>query len=221
MTSNIIYTSTDRTPYTYFIRWNTLGLNYYGRRTANRCHPEELFISYFTSSKVVADIIDEFGMPDIIKIHKIFSDIDSCKIQEERFLKKVNAAGKITWINQTNGDINFDTTGKKLSESHKQKISWKGKKHSAETKLKQSQSAIGHQRCLGKTHSTETKLKMSISATGNKSRTDLPHSTETKLKMSVSAQNKPKILCVHCEKYFDPGNYGKHHGLKCKITRQI
>ena len=63
-----IYTVNDRTPYTYFIRWNDLNLNYYGRRTAKGCHPEEFFISYFTSSKYVKQTIDEFGMPDIIKI---------------------------------------------------------------------------------------------------------------------------------------------------------
>jgi hypothetical protein len=34
-----IYTAIDRTPYTYFIRWNDLNLNYYGRRTAKGCHP--------------------------------------------------------------------------------------------------------------------------------------------------------------------------------------
>jgi hypothetical protein len=114
MSSNNTYTAQDRTPYTYFIRWNDLNLNYYGRRTAKGCHPEEFFITYFTSSRYVDDIISEYGMPDLIKVHKIFSDIHSCKIQEERFLKRVNAAKSLSWLNQTNGDKNFDTTGKVL-----------------------------------------------------------------------------------------------------------
>lgn len=111
MISTNTYIAHDRTPYTYLIRWNQLDLNYYGRRTAKDCHPEEFFISYFTSSKYVSDIIAEYGMPDVIKIHRIFSDVDSCKLQEERFLKRVNAAKSLNWINQTNGDKNFDTTG--------------------------------------------------------------------------------------------------------------
>lgn len=106
-----IYTLQDRTPYTYFIRWNKLNLNYYGRRTAKGCHPEEFFISYFTSSRYVADVIAEYGMPDVIKIHKIFWDIDSCKTQEYQLLEKVNAASNPNWLNKTNGDLNFDTTG--------------------------------------------------------------------------------------------------------------
>lgn len=105
-----IYTTIDRTPYTYFIRWNDLDINYYGRRTAKGCHPEEFFISYFTSSKYVEDVIAEYGMPDIIKIHKIFADIDSCKTQEEKFLKRFNAAKDLRWLNVTNGDKNWDRT---------------------------------------------------------------------------------------------------------------
>lgn len=111
MSSTYIYTAQDRTPYTYFIRWNDLDLNYYGRRTAKGCHPEEFFILYFTSSKFVDDVISEYGMPDIIKIHKIFSNVNSCKLQEERYLKRVNAAKSLNWLNKTNGDKNFDTTG--------------------------------------------------------------------------------------------------------------
>lgn len=122
MTSINTYTIQDRTPYTYLIRWNQLDLNYYGRRTAKDCHPEEFFISYFTSSNYVSDIIAEYGMPDIIKIHKIFSDVDSCKLQEERFLKRVNAAKSLRWINQTNGDKKFDKTGKPNVYSIKSKI---------------------------------------------------------------------------------------------------
>ena len=216
MLSTNTYTAQNRTPYTYFIRWNELNLNYYGRRTAKNCHPEEFFITYFTSSNLVSDIISEYGMPDIIKIHKIFSDIQSCCIQEERFLTRVNAAKSLNWLNQTNGDKKFDTSGKQLSPHHKSKLSWKGKTHSPETKLKQSLSAIGHKRCLGKTHSPETKLKMSIAAKGNKSRTNIPHTNETKLKMSITAINKPKLLCQYCNRYFDPGNFGKYHGSKCK-----
>lgn len=111
MSSNITYTTNDRTPYTYFIRWEKLNLNYYGRRTAKNCHPTEFFISYFTSSKYVKEIISQYGFPDIIKIHKIFSDVKLCCEQEEKFLTRVNAANNPNWINKTNGDKKFNTTG--------------------------------------------------------------------------------------------------------------
>lgn len=109
---NQILSVNDRTPYTYFIRWNDLDLNYYGRRTAKGCQPEEFFISYFTSSKLVEDTIAEYGMPDVIKVHKYFSTIPACRSQEERFLTRVKAARNPRFLNQTNGDSKFDTTGK-------------------------------------------------------------------------------------------------------------
>jgi len=193
MPSNITYTMQDRTPYTYLIGWSKLNLWYYGRRTAKGCNPTDFFVSYFTSSSKVSDIRIKYGNPDVIKIHKTFSDIKSCCLYEEKFLTRVNAAKSEVWLNQTNG-----------------------KKHSEETKLKMSKVAIGHKRCLGKKHSEETKLKMSKASEGNKSRTNLPHTAETKLKMSETAKNKPKIICQYCSKSIDPGNYGKYHGSKCK-----
>jgi hypothetical protein len=48
--------------------------------------------------------------------------------------------------------------GRKLTEEHKAKISWKGRKHSLETRLKMSVSA------KGKTFSDETRAKMSLAA---------------------------------------------------------
>lgn len=120
---NIYANDNDRTPYTYFIRWDDLNVNYYGKRTARGCHPEEFFISYFTSSKYVADTIAEYGMPDTIKVHKIFSDADSCNSQEIRFLKRVNAAKNINWLNKSNGGKNFDTSGIPKTIEQKQKIS--------------------------------------------------------------------------------------------------
>ena len=107
-----IYTSIDRTPYTYLIGWTDLDVWYYGRRTAKGCHPEELFITYFTSSNIVDDVRAEYGEPDVIKVHKYFSTIDACKKQEERFLKRVGAAKNPRFLNLSNGDLKWDGTGK-------------------------------------------------------------------------------------------------------------
>jgi hypothetical protein len=101
----------------------SLDLNYYGRRTAKGCHPEDFFISYFTSSKYVADIIAEHGMPDVIKIHKIFSDVNSCCIHEYKFLSRLNVSSNLSWLNQTNGDLKWNNGGGyKLTEKTKQNM---------------------------------------------------------------------------------------------------
>lgn len=38
---------------------------------------------------------------------------------------------------------------------------------------------------------------------------------ETKRLMSVSNFLRPKIICRHCGRCADPGNYARYHGDKC------
>lgn len=102
---------THRTPYTYLIGWSHLNIWYYGRRTAKHCSPAELWVKYFTSSQPVAAFRKKYGEPDIIKIRKIFNTVSQCILWETRFLSKVNAKHNIMFLNKSNGDNKWDTTG--------------------------------------------------------------------------------------------------------------
>lgn len=114
------HTAGDRTPYCYLIGWTKQNLWYYGRRTAEDCHPSEFWKSYFTSSKQnksnTAQTVDtcrhEYGEPDVIEIRRVFSDIVSCRSWENSLLTRINAAKNPKFLNRTNGDKNYDTTGK-------------------------------------------------------------------------------------------------------------
>lgn len=108
MSSNTIYqhTAGDRTPYTYLIGWSYANLYYYGRRTAKGCHPEDLWNTYFTSSKEVEQLRME-GEPDIVEIRYIFDSVDKCRDMEDRVLKYTNAAKLYNWLNRSNGGRNF------------------------------------------------------------------------------------------------------------------
>lgn len=107
--------TTSNTPYTYLIGWSWLDAWYYGRRTAKDCHPDEFWVTYFTSSDYVAEFIQQHGNPDIIRIHKTFLDSDylvrvnKCREQEKRFLRNVDAVIDSRWLNRDYGDR--DTTG--------------------------------------------------------------------------------------------------------------
>ena|ERR1035437_1954521 len=106
------YTTKDRTPYTYLIGWSKLDKYYYGKRTAKKCHPTDLWVKYFTSSKEVPKMIEIYGDPDVIKIRKVFTSIELCCLWETRFLNKVNAAKNIKFINKHNNPKHFDMTEK-------------------------------------------------------------------------------------------------------------
>jgi len=82
------HTSTDRTPYTYLIGWSSENKWYYGVRYAKGCHPNDLWITYFTSSKIVKKYTEKHGSPNIIQIRKIFKDCNSAFIWEQTVLKK-------------------------------------------------------------------------------------------------------------------------------------
>ena len=61
-------------PYTYLIGWKSLNLWYYGVRISKNCNPSDLWVTYFTSSKYVAETVKTHGDPDVVQIRKIFDN---------------------------------------------------------------------------------------------------------------------------------------------------
>jgi hypothetical protein len=99
------------TPYTYLIGWSTLDKWYYGVRYAKKskclyetgCHPDELWVTYFTSSDYVKNFILENGEPDIIQIRKTFDSKESATKWEEEVLKRINAHKRSDFLNKHAG----------------------------------------------------------------------------------------------------------------------
>ena len=63
-----------RNCYTYRIKWSKNNISYYGVRYAKNCHPNDLWVTYFTSSKFVKIQREKCGEPDTIQIRKTFGD---------------------------------------------------------------------------------------------------------------------------------------------------
>lgn len=63
-------------PYTYLIGWTNINRWYYGVEYGFKkipcANPQNLWITYFTSSNIVAWHRKHFGEPDVICIRKIF-----------------------------------------------------------------------------------------------------------------------------------------------------
>lgn len=153
------------TPYTYLIGWTELNKWYYGVRYCEKysrtciyktgCHPDDLWKTYFTSSKVVKQYREEYGEPDVIEIRKTFTSKEKAIKWEERVLQSLDVIHKEHWINNNNnGGIRLTEEGKrniaaasrakrgrvKLTEEQKAKL--RGPQ-SAEKKAKTAQSLIG------------------------------------------------------------------------------
>lgn len=97
-------------PYTYLIGWSHINKYYYGCRYAKNCDPSDLWVAYFTSSKYVKQLRQEYGNPDVIQIRKTFNTTKECVQHESRVLKRIvyrdnfvnkNVAGAIIGGNTT------------------------------------------------------------------------------------------------------------------------
>jgi hypothetical protein len=89
------------TPYTYLIGWSDFKVYYYGVRFAKNCHPDDLWKTYFTSSKQVKRFREKHGEPDIIQIRKKFQCPERAKLWEGNVLKKMKVKDRADFLNIT------------------------------------------------------------------------------------------------------------------------
>jgi len=93
-------------PYTYSVTHKKTGIHYYGSRYRKGCSPDDLFKTYFTSCKIIHDLIKTEGINGFdIKIRKTFKDELSCILHESKFLKKVDAKNNPKFFNRQNETI--------------------------------------------------------------------------------------------------------------------
>lgn len=95
------------TPYVYELIDRKTEKWYVGSRTAKNCKPEDLGVSYFTSSKIVSLIFKD--NPDrFIKKILVISDVDYVVKVESGILKLRDAKNDIHSYNAWNGDGKFN-----------------------------------------------------------------------------------------------------------------
>ena len=165
------------TYYTYLLAWSNNQKYYYGVRYANNAHPDDLFNTYFTSSKYVKKFIKEYGDPDIIQIRKTFNTKESARQWENRVLNRMDVMHDDRSLNMTN-NFAFRSEGRtpehcaNLSKSLTGRYSpFTGKTHSDEAKKKNSQKHKGKPSPRkGAVLSDETKQKLSASKKGRPGR---------------------------------------------------
>lgn len=107
-------------PYTYLIGWKKLNLWYYGVRISRNCNPADLWVTYFTSSKYVTEIVKTHGAPDVVQIRKTFDNpIDAVK-WEITVLRRMKVLSDSRFLNKNIGGAILQTAEvcKKISDTH-------------------------------------------------------------------------------------------------------
>jgi len=128
-------------PFTYYLYHKPTKKHYYGVRYANDAHPESLWKTYFSSSKIVKKLIEEYGSDSFfVKVRKIFKTKEKAFKCEQKILTKFDVLNNVNWINSAIGGtyklkrphgIPAWNKGKSMSEIQKKKISEKMKGRTA------------------------------------------------------------------------------------------
>lgn len=193
----------DRTCYTYLIGWSQLNKWYYGVRYGKNCSPDDLWKSYFTSSKYVHQLRLSMGEPDIIEIRKTFKNAKLALKWENTVLKRLKVkSNNDKWLNKSdnifpyvvNNDFNVsECTRQKISKALKGRVSnRKGVKMSNEQREKIKTALRGNTNAKHSKRSEEQLIKIREARQGNKNGMfGKQHSAETKRKFSESRKNKP------------------------------
>ena len=130
-------------PFTYHLYHIPTNKHYYGARYKKGCSPAELWTSYFSSSSIVHQLIEEYGQDSFVpSVRKLFSSSEEAVAWEARVLARLDAQHNDMWINRHNSKSAF--MGPYMhSDKSKSKISSKikGIKRSDKTKDKMSKSA--------------------------------------------------------------------------------
>lgn len=88
-------------PFTYLIKHIPTGKVYYGLRYAKKCHPSDLWTTYFTSSYDVQKLIERDGKGAFLfEIRRIFTDTKKAIEWEKRVLRRMKVIRREDFINR-------------------------------------------------------------------------------------------------------------------------
>jgi hypothetical protein len=132
------------TPFSYYLYHKPTQQHYYGIRYSKNCDPSQLWVTYFSSSKVVKKLILEHGADSFTwEVRRTFGSAAEALAWEHKVLTRLDAAARADWINRHNGGTKFrsplthnERTRRISSMTHK------GKPKSAEQKAKMSASSL-------------------------------------------------------------------------------
>lgn len=95
----------DSVQYTYTIKFLPTGQMYHGSRTAEGCHPSELWVTYFTSSNIVKDLIKKYGEDSFTIIDIEEHPNNDAYDKETKFLVENNCSESDEWLNMSNNEF--------------------------------------------------------------------------------------------------------------------
>lgn len=207
--------------YTYYLYHKQTNSHYYGVRYAKNSSPKDLWVTYFSSSKKIKKLIEEYGASSFrVEVRKTFDNKKDAIDWERKVLRRLKVLDKSEWLNENiSGAICYakhprGMLGKKHTNTTKNAIGRRTKNKSyeeiygdraLEQRERRSQSHKGKSKpyLRGKTYediygadkAQELKRMRSQSSKGRK---------------YPNFRKPEKKECPHCGKLYDPGNLKRH-----------
>lgn len=174
-------------PFIYLIGWTDLNAWYVGVRFARGTTPLNLWTTYFTSSKVVAELRENYGEPDIVEVVATGSRTEVIEL-EELMIRSNRLHFDPSWLNRGCHRA-CDHKGRKRSDEFKAKVSASLTGIGKPAFTEQHRANIAKSAKNRKPPSAETRAAISEA---NKGKHNKKHTAETRAQMSLSAKNRPK-----------------------------
>jgi hypothetical protein len=184
--------------YTYYLRNKITGEKYYGVRYAKNCDPVELWETYFSSSKLVAERIKEYGVSSFdFEIRRVFLTPKQARDWEERVLRRLDVLHRVDWLNQ-------NICGKFLKEGPQ----------SPEHIFKRVRRMIitNNKKGWPKRGSLSDMERQKVSERFK----GIPKSPEHIAHMKCHENNRKLVRCPHCKKQGQYVNMKRWHFENCK-----
>lgn len=189
------------TPYTYLIGWSQLNVWYYGSRTAkignclyeSGCHPDELWKTYFSSSKHVKEFRKLHGEPNVIEVRRTFNSSGAALFWETKVIRRMNLPSNKKWLNRANVLGEYVTTKPKSLEHRKKLSQWQlGLKRQPLNEATKKKISLANK---GKVRTTEMRKNISLAGIGKHLG---PCSDERAQAISEGWKKRPLIKCPYC-----------------------
>ena len=94
-------------PYTYHLYHKPTQTHYYGSRYAQGCHPNDLWTKYFSSSKLIKQLREQYGDDSFtVKIRRTFDTAQKALEWEQNVLRRLKVLRRDDWLNANiNGSV--------------------------------------------------------------------------------------------------------------------
>jgi hypothetical protein len=90
-------------PYTYLLKCLVDNTFYYGVKYGKNCQPDDFWIKYETSSKIVKEKIKKYGKENFsFEIRKVFENSNKARLWENKVLRRLKVIHREDFMNKTN-----------------------------------------------------------------------------------------------------------------------